>query len=714
MRKKLSLALLFILNNLYAQDNILLMDLEDLSQIQTSDRSMTLTETDIKNTPSSFTIITQKDIQESGARNLDELLEIYVPDVAYMYKVQGNQLGMGGIISDRNNKILLRLNGQNLNIKASDGGAVTERWFSMLGDIKKITVISGPGSSIYGPGAIAGIINIETFNAESFDGFETNVKAGAVENFTSVDAKYTTHLSNGVGIFVYGGVDDYNGADDLDEAVHKVAFDFTPTVVYLPQNIVANQPLDFHTTNVNASYHNQIRKKFHIQLNYKNFEFWSRYTKSGLAIAASQNLYTNTNPKYLQDTGTANEQWSNTLSYTQIVSEKLKIEYDISYIRSKIAITTSNYPVNTGNRDWVEDNINVNILALYTANTKSSYAFGAKYTHNHFGDSNSKLSSWLPRGTQWSSNMYSLFGEIQYNLTQKLKTFLDLRIDKHTYSNNMYSPRLAFVYTLDKNNIVKLNYSHSVRVADDADLYYNYEYNNHLKTDVESLDRIELLYTLYKNNFTFNAKSSYNKHNVVAYNDSTVPGITEYIGKVKFYTLEASIDYTKGPFEFNFSHNYTKQISFTPSDPNIKRENISASPYGYGDDLANWNNNITKIRLNYKYNKKLKFINSLRVYWGMPGAIDMADYNSANFASSGSAYYRLPVYTDGTRAFKESVYFNSGIEYQFNKRTKLSIHGYNLLGLFNEDLNKRNFFKSSSNYIDEAPSISFMLNYKLN
>jgi iron complex outermembrane receptor protein len=712
MKIKTSTLLLFLFHNLYAQENILQMDLEDLSQIKVSDRSMTLTETDIRNTPSSFTVITQKDIQESGARNLDELLEIYVPDVAYMYKVEGNQLGMGGIISDRNNKILLRLNGQNLNIKASDGGAVTERWFSMLGDIKKITVISGPGSSIYGPGAIAGVINIETFNAESFEGFDTNVKAGAGENFTSVDAKYATHLSNGVGVFLYAGLDNYNGADDLNEAVHKVAFDFTPTVSYLPQIIRANVALDFHTTNINASYQDEIRKKFHLELNYKNFKFWSRYTKSGMAIPTSQQLYTNSNPKYLQDTGTGNEQWSNTLSYKQRVLDQLTLEYDLSYIRSKVVITNSIYPDNQGNRNWVEDNMNLHILSSYTQNNNTSYAVGANYTHNRFGDANSKISNRLPVGTQWSSDMYSLFGEIQYNLTQKLKIFLDLRIDKHTYSNILYSPRIAFIYSINKNNIVKFNYSHSVRVADDADLYYNYEYN-HIKTDVEYIDRFELLYTKYKNNFTFNAKSSYNEHNVVSYNDSTIPGITQYIGKVKFYTLEVTLKYTKGAYQFSFSHDYTKQIDFVLSDPNIQRENISASPYGYGNDLANWNNNISKIRLNYKYSNKLKFINSLRIYWGIPGAVDMADYNSDNFSQDGSTYYRLPVYTDGTRAFQESIYFNSGVEYKLNKRTKLSLHGYNLFGLFNEDLNKRNYFKRTSNYIDEAPSISFMLNYKL-
>jgi iron complex outermembrane receptor protein len=430
-----------------------------------------------------------------------------------------------------------------------------------------------------------------------------------------------------------------------------------------------------------------------------------------MAIPTSQNLYVSSKPKYLQETGSANEQWSNTLSYKKKISDKIKVEYDISYIRSKVNITTSISPRNTGNRNWVEDNTNLHFLGSFAPTEEISYALGVQYTHNRFGDSSSKLLNILPVGTSWSSDMYSVFGEIQYHLTQRLKTFLDLRVDKHTYSDALYSPRAAIVYSLDEDNIVKFNYSHSVRVADDADLYYNYEYN-HIKTDVEYIDRFELLYTKYSQDFTFNAKSAYNRHHIVAYNGSTDPGMTAYIGIVKFYSLEASIHYDKGPYTLEISHNFTKELDFTPSDPNINRQNISASPYGYGDDLANWNNNITKIRFNYRYSKNLKFINSLRVYWGMPGAVDMADYNRDTFASSGTAYYRLPVYSDTTRAFEESIYFNSAIEYQLNKRTKLSIYGYNLLGLFDEDLNKRNFFQQTSNYVDDAPSIAFTLNYK--
>jgi len=711
MKKHYFFLSLLLSLNLYSQSDILTMDLEDLSQVETLDSSTTLTSTERKNIPLSVTIITQKDIQESGARNLDELLEIYVSDVAYMYKVQGNQLGIGGIISDRNNKILLTLNGRNLNIKASDGGAVTERWFSMLGDIKKVTVISGPGSTIYGPGAIAGIINIETYDANSFEGFESNIKSGYVEEFSMLDLKYGTKLDNGVGVFVYAGMDNYQGQGS-DEASNKVAFDFTPTVSYLPQVLVANEPVPFSTVNINGSYHDEIRKKFHIQLNYENFIFWSRYTKSGMAIPTSQNLYTNTNPQYLQDTGSSNEQWSNSLSYKQMIDYNFDVVYNLSYVQSKVALTNSTYPTNTGNKKWTEDNFDLRILSTYIPNQRTKCALGAEYTYNRFGDSSSNIITALPIGTKWHSSMYSIFGELQTKPTENSTVFLDLRIDKHTYSTMMFSPRVAFSYSMDESSSLKFNYSHSVRVPDDADAYYNYTYNDTL-SDVEDIDHFELLYTYYKNNTKLDLKSSYNQQSVVAYNDAVVPGVTEYIGDVDFYTLEAIFQYSQNNYSFYFSHNYTKQLNFTLNDPATTRQNVSASEYGYGNDLANWNNHITKLRFNYSYNQNLKFINSLQIFWGIPGAVDMADYNMDTLSSSGAAYYRLPIYTDGTRAFGESAYFNTSVEYKLSKSTKLSLHGYNLLGYLDEDLNKRNYFKQTSHYIDVAPSFALFLNYKI-
>ncbi len=59
--------------------------------------------------------------------------------------------------------------------------------------------------------------------------------------------------------------------------------------------------------------------------------------------------------------------------------------------------------------------------------------------------------------------MYSLLGEWQWNLNDQWTTFAGGRIDKHTFTDYMYSPRLAVVYTPKDKDAYKLIWSRSVR-----------------------------------------------------------------------------------------------------------------------------------------------------------------------------------------------------------------------------------------------------------
>jgi outer membrane receptor for monomeric catechols len=93
----------------------------------------------------------------------------------------------------------------------------------------------------------------------------------------------------------------------------------------------------------------------------------------------------------------------------------------------------------------------------------------------------------------------------------------------------------------------------------------------------------------------------------------------------------------------------------------------------------------------------------------MDGAKDLADYNMALEKS----IYNLPYYEDGhTRAFEESIYFNTGLQWNVNKKLIFTLNGYNLLGIVDEDYNKRNFFQRTSHYRDSAPSVALGLDYK--
>jgi iron complex outermembrane receptor protein len=687
-----------------------MLDLEDLSSIELKDTSATLTKAAIKDIPASITVISHEDILESGARNLDELLEIYVPSFTYMHKVQGSQIGFRGIISDRNNKVLLLVNNRVMNVKATDGGAITERWLSTLSDIESIKVITGSGSAIYGSGAISGVISIETFSGKTREGIHISSKAGMGEEFYNAEFSYGAKLQNGNYLYVYYGLDKYNGADN-DKAPMKFAFDYSgKNHIDAP----ADEKFPYRIDNDNSSLENKFRHKIHLQIDGDDFSIWSRFTKTSLATPTAQFKYriiSDDNKDEFRDTGNENQQFTIFGEKTQKLSNDIDMTYQISYQRSDVSINYyDNSEVNIADKFWGEDNLMLKALGHYDINSKNQLALGAEFNYNWFGRS-SDVSSYdysktnvLSENTKWESYLTSLFGEYQTNFTKNLTMFVGTRVDKHKYVSSMYSPRINFVYNSHNKDVVKLGFNRSLRHNDEAVLRDDHN------GDVEQIDTIELIYIKYMKNLTLNISTFHNDHDIVSW-DNTEKS-TQNIGNVKSYGGEIVLNYKTSKILFNISHSYTKLRDFTLRNNNIDLQNVSANPYGYGDDFANWNNHITKLRFNYKIKHNLKWVNSLRILWGMDGAQDMSDYNIDTNGAINRKYI-LPYYEDdNTRAYEESIYLNTALIWKYNKSTTISLNAYNILGLFDEDYNKRNFFQTTSQYTDAAPSLSVGLNYK--
>jgi iron complex outermembrane receptor protein len=151
------------------------------------------------------------------------------------------------------------------------------------------------------------------------------------------------------------------------------------------------------------------------------------------------------------------------------------------------------------------------------------------------------------------------------------------------------------------------------------------------------------------------------------------------------------------------SHGYTKLYGFTLA--NNQDTYITAKPYGRGDDLANWSNHITKLTAQQKLNDKWTLDASLRIYWGFPG---MKDYER-QFPSVGGSEPFVP--NDWEKSYRGSYFLNLGLQYQPNKNLTIGVTGYNLLGLFDINLNKRNYMAGSGDYRNEAPALGVMVQY---
>ncbi|HXE43407.1 MAG TPA: TonB-dependent receptor plug domain-containing protein, partial [Candidatus Baltobacteraceae bacterium] len=152
------------------------MSIEELMNVQVN--VGTLGGSQFRKVPAAVTTISSEDIRDSGARNLDELLEIYVPDLLYLrHNWEEDHIGFRGIVGDEDNKFLLLVNGMVMN-NFVHAGAISERDLGMLGDIQEVQVVRGPGSAVYGAGALIGVIDIKTFDGTTFHGTEATVRAG--------------------------------------------------------------------------------------------------------------------------------------------------------------------------------------------------------------------------------------------------------------------------------------------------------------------------------------------------------------------------------------------------------------------------------------------------------------------------------------------------------------------------------------------------------
>jgi outer membrane cobalamin receptor len=137
------------------------LSLDELMNIEVVSTA-TLTETKPRLVPAAVTTINAEQIKASGARSMFELLDIYVPNLEWLrHHWEPDAIGLRGIINDRNDKFLLLVNGRNMN-QHTHSGAISELDLVELRDIHHIDVVRGPGSALYGPGAVSMVINIIT------------------------------------------------------------------------------------------------------------------------------------------------------------------------------------------------------------------------------------------------------------------------------------------------------------------------------------------------------------------------------------------------------------------------------------------------------------------------------------------------------------------------------------------------------------------------
>lgn len=172
-------------------------------------------DTPVTKAPSIVTVITAEEIRHLGFRTFVEMLRI-VPGFEIL-----KDGSFGGVFPavrgiDASNKVRVMLNGHLVNSPINGEAFSTFDNFPVE-NIKKVEIIRGPGSAVYGENAFSALINIITFDAKDIDGVRLSSGCGSFDTYDENIVFGTTYENVAIsGMTHYKQTAGFNGVVQKD------------------------------------------------------------------------------------------------------------------------------------------------------------------------------------------------------------------------------------------------------------------------------------------------------------------------------------------------------------------------------------------------------------------------------------------------------------------------------------------------------------------
>lgn len=188
------------------------MSVEDLMNMQVT--SVSKRSEKVADAPAAVFVITQEDIQNSGARSIPELLRM-VPGLE-VARIDENKWAIGsrGFNGRFDDKLLVLIDGRSVYTPLFSG-VYWDVEDVMLEDVDRIEVIRGPGATLWGANAVDGVINIITKSAK--DTQSALVKSeGGDEQLNADSARYGGKVADKGYYRIYAKYFDWNSSAGLN------------------------------------------------------------------------------------------------------------------------------------------------------------------------------------------------------------------------------------------------------------------------------------------------------------------------------------------------------------------------------------------------------------------------------------------------------------------------------------------------------------------
>lgn len=388
----------------------------------------TRTERQLSSLPLPVTLISKKNILQSGTIRLNEILNeqtgiITVPDESGFEGVQ-----IQGIASDY---ILILIDGVPL-VGRSAGNFDLSRL--TVGNIKQIEVVKGPSSSLYGSEALGGVINIITEKPKS--------------------EELQGNVSYRIGSFIQQDIN-----LDLKQRFKKLRYGFFANR-FSSEGYDLNPDVEGQTVNPFENYtvNGRIYYDFNEKLSlFTSARFYDQVQDAGFTF------------NDVQFEGDSKErEWNAHARLDQKWNDKFSTAYELYH---------TNYTANERLADPISDDVLSDSdfdQKLLRPEIRSSYVFEKAGTLTAgVGFQYDQLDRTFFDETVSFNSQY-IYAQYDFNPIERLNVIAGARFDNHSEYSNQFSPKLAMRYKLTDAFAVKGSVGYGFKAPDFRQLYFDF------------------------------------------------------------------------------------------------------------------------------------------------------------------------------------------------------------------------------------------------
>ncbi len=415
----------------------------------------------LKQAPAIATVFTARDIRNMGARDIMDVLK-RVPGIGISKNFYGlDEIEARGIIGLRSEKVKLLIDGVSLN--ELSGGATWALDNLTLDNVKRIEVIRGPGSALYGTDAFLAVINVITKEGKDINGvtllagggsFNTkryNLQAGRVFNglgaALSLDYLTTDGDKHRIDSDMFGNSGDTDDFDRRFDAQLRLSYkEFALNTKYIRRNkgvYLGAIPAVNNESEI-------ILEKFFSELSYRRSLLDGRLDLTAKTFVR----YLDFQARYELISEGVLPPFPDGMMGMPSQKERdygIELQFDYRVSDSNLLTIGASY----------EERKNFDIKRITNFNPLTGAPLG-KMTD---------VSSWANYGLNEDRDVKAVYLQDIWDITDDISLTLGVRHDHYSDFGNTTNPRVALVWEFEEHWDLKLMYATAFRAPSFGELY---------------------------------------------------------------------------------------------------------------------------------------------------------------------------------------------------------------------------------------------------